>query len=412
MNASLINGAVAGTEEVERLNDGAPLWVPLALGAAPLAALGLGRFAYGLLLPAMRADLHWSYTAAGAMNTANAAGYLVGAFVAPWLAARCGERRIFPAGLFVTAIALAASGASGDFAMLLALRTAAGLFGAPAFVTGASLAATAGNGAPRDRQALLISIYFAGGGFGIVLSSVVVHAVLAGGVAYWRWGWIGFGAISFSAAALAVPAVLYRSRAEAASPIDDVKAGSSTLSLWPVSAAYTLFGVGYISYITFIVAFLGSEAFSSATLSAFWIVLGLASIATTFFWGRIFAALRGGVPLALVLIVMAGGALAPLATKNTTGAFLSAALFGASIMAAPAAVTAFIRRARRQQEWTGAFARLTFLFGLGQSSGPLFAGYLSDSTLGIQSALAASVVVLAAGAAVALWQKDPVAWRE
>jgi len=59
------------------------LAVGLALGAA--VSLGVTRFAYGLLLPPMRADLQWSYTLAGAMNTANALGYLVGALGTPWL---------------------------------------------------------------------------------------------------------------------------------------------------------------------------------------------------------------------------------------------------------------------------------------------------------------------------------------
>ena len=44
----------------------------LSLGAA--VSLGITRFAYGLLLPIMRDDLAWTYTLAGAMNTANAVG--------------------------------------------------------------------------------------------------------------------------------------------------------------------------------------------------------------------------------------------------------------------------------------------------------------------------------------------------
>ena len=44
----------------------------LSLGGA--VALGFARFAYALLLPAMRADLHWSFTLSGAMNAANALG--------------------------------------------------------------------------------------------------------------------------------------------------------------------------------------------------------------------------------------------------------------------------------------------------------------------------------------------------
>ena len=46
------------------------------MGAA--LSLGVTRFAYALLLPAMREDLGWSYALSGAMNTANAVGYLLG----------------------------------------------------------------------------------------------------------------------------------------------------------------------------------------------------------------------------------------------------------------------------------------------------------------------------------------------
>ena len=58
----------------------------LSLGAA--VSLGITRFAYGLLLPPMRADLGWSYTFAGSMNTSNALGYFVGALMTPWLMRR------------------------------------------------------------------------------------------------------------------------------------------------------------------------------------------------------------------------------------------------------------------------------------------------------------------------------------
>ena len=51
----------------------------LALSLGPAVSNGLARFAYGLILPAMRDDLALSYTVAGWINTANAIGYLVGA---------------------------------------------------------------------------------------------------------------------------------------------------------------------------------------------------------------------------------------------------------------------------------------------------------------------------------------------
>ena len=52
------------------------------LSLAPTVGLGIGRFAYSLVLPDMRDSLAWSYSAAGFMNTINAAGYLAGALVA------------------------------------------------------------------------------------------------------------------------------------------------------------------------------------------------------------------------------------------------------------------------------------------------------------------------------------------
>ena len=46
-----------------------PVGVVLALSLGAAVSLGITRFAYALLLPVMRADLGWSYTLAGAMNT-------------------------------------------------------------------------------------------------------------------------------------------------------------------------------------------------------------------------------------------------------------------------------------------------------------------------------------------------------
>ncbi|MBU4505927.1 MAG: YbfB/YjiJ family MFS transporter, partial [Gammaproteobacteria bacterium] len=72
------------------------LALALSLGAA--VSLGITRFAYGLLLPPMRDDLGWSYTLAGAMNTANAVGYLIGALAMSWLLKRLSPMRVLLAG--------------------------------------------------------------------------------------------------------------------------------------------------------------------------------------------------------------------------------------------------------------------------------------------------------------------------
>src|SRR5262249_2672582 len=82
----------------------------LSIGAA--VALGFSRFAYGLLLPPMRADLGWTFAQAGALNTANGAGYIVGALVAAWTAKRWGTSRVFTAGFLVSVLVLLATAAA------------------------------------------------------------------------------------------------------------------------------------------------------------------------------------------------------------------------------------------------------------------------------------------------------------
>jgi len=62
----------------------------LTLSLAAMVGIGIGRFAYALVLPDMRDSLHWSYSAAGFMNTVNAAGYLAGALIASRLIRRYG----------------------------------------------------------------------------------------------------------------------------------------------------------------------------------------------------------------------------------------------------------------------------------------------------------------------------------
>ena len=40
---------------------------------------GFARFTYGLMLPAMQAEMNWNYMQAGWLGTINALGYIVGA---------------------------------------------------------------------------------------------------------------------------------------------------------------------------------------------------------------------------------------------------------------------------------------------------------------------------------------------
>jgi predicted MFS family arabinose efflux permease len=381
------------------------MWVVVGLAMGPAVALGLARFAYALLLPAMRADLGWDFAEAGAMNTANAAGYLAGAVVAAPVAKWAGDRRLFAVGLLLTAITVAASGLTADFSMLLALRLAAGFTGALAFISGAGLVAAAATGDSRTRAPTLLGLYFGGAGIGIIASAVAVPSLLD--TVGWRGGWLMLGALAIAAAALGC-LVLRRSPEPARAAGDRAGGGWSPRAMAHSLFAYGLFGAGYIAYATFIVAYLRSDqGFSAASVSLFWSILGLASVAAAFLWGPILSRLTGGRGTAATISVVMIGAAVPLVWSRPAGAYLSAILFGGSFLSVVVAVTAFARRAAKPHAWTAVIAVFTVAFGLGQCIGPILSGALSDGPSGVRSGLWLSVGLLAAGSIIAAFQGEP-----
>jgi hypothetical protein len=125
------------TTEPERL-EALRLAVRLSLGSA--IALASHVFVRALL-PAMKADLAWSFAQAGAMNTANAAGYLLGALAFPALSRRWRPSALLGAGCILTAVLMAASGGVSGTNLLLAQRLLTGIGSALIFISGGVLAA-------------------------------------------------------------------------------------------------------------------------------------------------------------------------------------------------------------------------------------------------------------------------------
>ena len=381
---------------------GIALAVRLALG--PAVALGLARFAYALLLPSMRAQLYWSFTTAGAINTANAIGYLAGALLAAPIARRTGARLAFVAGLAVTVVSLAATGATDNVILLAAVRALSGVSGAICFITGAGLVAEAAGSISAPRAASLLGIYFAGGGAGIVVSGLAIPPLLAAAPAAvgWRWGWFLLGVLGAAGLVLAAPAA----RASREPPVSGAaEKGWPARRLAAMLIGYGLFGAGYIAYMTFIVAFLKSRGAGPGEVTFFWVLLGTASIGGAFAWAYPIAALRGGRGPSLVLAVVSAGALLPLLSRSPAAAMGSAVLFGGSFLSVVTAVTVVARRSLPPRYWTPAIAALTVAFALGQCFGPLLAGTVSDRSAGLSDGLGLSVALLLGGALLALGQR-------
>jgi predicted MFS family arabinose efflux permease len=383
------------------------LAIGLSMGSA--IALGLARFSYALLLPAMKSDLGWSFAQAGAMNTANALGYLLGALAFPRLARRWRADALFIAGCVATAVLMAATGMLSDTGALFAQRVATGIASAFIFVSGGVLAARLASASPRD-AGLILGLYYGGTGWGIVASSLLVPATLVHAVRGWQGAWF---ALAAACVVLAVVASIAARRIDGLQPAR--AAGSSdhaasTAHPAPMAryafvlAGYGLFGVGYIGYMTFIVALLRNGGMSQGVVTGFYTLLGVATIVSARIWSRLLDRMRGGQALALLNALLAFATLMPVVVAHPVAAFVSGTLFGATFLSAVASTTAFVRHNFSASHWARGISAFTIVFAFGQIVGPTVIGWVSDG-VGLGRGLIYSAILLGVGALLAALQK-------
>jgi MFS family permease len=389
------------------------LLIAFVLSFGPAVSNSFARFAYALVLPAMQADLQWNYSQAGSINTVNAFGYLLGALLVRAAVGRFGNRTLFCAGMVLTSIALVGTGLVRDFDALMAMRVLAGIGGAGVFICGGALS---GNIFP-DRPhlgATTIAIYFAGGGIGLMLCGVAVPLALeAWGEGAWPEVWRGMGAVAAAMTVATTWAALRivepglpgggRSRGPAAG--DD----PARWSLRPFAAefvAYTMFALGYIGYMTFVIAWIRGNGAGTATVIGVWFTLGLATLLAPLVWRKPAEHWAGGRPLAAVMVTLASGAALPLFSARPAMLLLSAALFGLAMFSAPSSIGSFIKKSLPKAAWGSALATFTAAFAAGQIVAPAAIGWFADRAGSLAPGLAISAAVLMVGALIALAQRD------
>jgi len=378
-----------------------PVRLILILSLTPTVGLGIGRFAYSLVLPDMRDALGWSYSAAGFMNTINAAGYLAGALIAAGIVKRFGLAATLRWGTLACVLSLALCALTGNFIVLSFARLLAGVGAAVGFVASGALAATIAQSWPV-RANFLLSLFYAAPGGGIVLSGLIAPFVLkAFGPGSW---WIVWWAMTLLSAAMTLPLLLTPFGAGG----DIANAAPVKFAVRPVLiylAGYFLFGAGYIAYMTFMIAYVRDAGGGAAAQSAFWCLIGASAFATPWVWRRVLARDNGGSSTAIILAVNAVGAALPLFGHSAVLIAMSALVFGVAFFAVVASTTVFVRFNYPPAAWPTAIAALTIAFGTGQTLGPVVTGAITDALGNLSYALNAGAAMLVIAAAASAFQK-------
>lgn len=366
---------------------GPALWRPaLAGAAATCAGIGLARFAFVPLFPALVAAGWVDGTEAGILGAAALAGYLAGALAAPALGRRFGTRRALVVAMGLVALSFALCAVPGGLWWLLPWRLLAG-------VAGALLMALAGPSVQQavapERRGAASGIVVAGVGSGIALGAALVPLLLAPGGP--SLAWAGLAGASLLLWAFAAP----RFPAAPLPPPGPRAGGAGRLVL-----AYGLSGAGMVAPMVYLSDLAARGLGLGVTAgSLVWLVFGAGAVAGTLLGGR--AADRlGGARAVRVWLLVQCGALALCLAGFAPALVLAAAMGGFAGVGVSAVTLAWAREtgggggalwARATAAYALAQALAAFalagLFGLtGESHAAVFAAGLALSAAALFAA--------------------------
>ena len=304
-----------------------PVWLRLSIAgsATLLVGMGIGRFSYTPLMPALIEGGALSAAEAGTVSAFNLAGYLVGALAAPRLRARWGETPSLRLCLAVSLVCLVASIAPWGFAWLAFWRF---LVGAAVAVMMIYSLAIVTRSAPPGRLGAATGIVFTGVGVGILLSGTLVPVLLGAGLAA---AWTGLAIIG----ALGVAVALWGWRAAdggggQAAPGPAPARPPMTQAALRLIAAQTMFTIGLIPHTIYWVDYLvrglgGDIGFGGMH----WVLFGAGAVSGTYLWGRLADRIGFGAGLVLVFATLAAGVALPVIHPAAWVLVLSSLVVGA-----------------------------------------------------------------------------------
>ena len=303
-----------------------PAWVRLSVGGAAtlLVGMGIGRFSYTPMIPALIEGGGLSAAEAGAVQAFNMAGFLIGALAAPWLRRRMEEASLLRACLWVTLACLVASIAPAGAVWLIFWR---GLAGIAMGVMMVYALAVVTRHAPANRLGAATGIVFTGVGIAILASGLLVPLLVqlslaiawsglallgAAGVAVALWGW---------RAATPAGAAPYRHSGSR------FRLNSAALRL---IAAQSMFSIGLVPHSIYWVDYLVRGLGESMAIGGFhWVLFGLGAMTGTFLWGRLADRFGHRLGLVLVMASLAAGVALPVLLPLTWVLVFSSLVVGA-----------------------------------------------------------------------------------
>lgn len=236
--------------------------------SASLVGIGLARFAYTPLLPAI-IDAGWFDSSKAAyLGAANLAGYLIGALAGRAMAQKSSTAFALRAMMLLASVAFIACAFPLSYAWFFSWRLLSGVSGGALMVLAAP--AVLAHVAPSKRG-LAGGIIFMGVGVGVAASGTLVPLLLQQGL---QQTWLGLGVISLVFTAIAWMGWPKQDPAPATASQHPRQSKNHTLKA--LYAEYALNAAGWVPHMIFLVAFIAHGLGKGLEVGAqYWVLFGI-----------------------------------------------------------------------------------------------------------------------------------------
>ena len=251
---------------------------------ATLAGIGIARFAYTPLLPAIIQEGWFTASQGAYLGAANLLGYFIGALAAHSLSERFSPRLVMAASFAGIALSFVLCAGAGGFLWFFFWRLVSGIAGAILMVVGPSLALAA---TPPERRTRVGAMVFTGIGFGALLSAFIVPLLLGLSLTV-TWGTLGL--LCIAAGLLCDWGVVHLTSPITASSVGNSSTGYAGVKVVVllVIGAYALDAIGFVPHTVFWVDYLAREnALGNQAASLQWGIFGLGALCGPFMVGAL-----------------------------------------------------------------------------------------------------------------------------
>jgi predicted MFS family arabinose efflux permease len=308
-------------------------WHATLSGAcASLVGIGLARFAYTPLLPAI-IDAGWfAPSAAAYLGAANLAGYLAGALLGRPMAARLPAPVLLRGLMLLATIAFFACSVPVSLSWFFVWRLLSGISGGALMVLAAP---TVLPHVPHRRRGIASGAIFSGVGLGITASATLVPLLLGQGLAAAWWG-LGAPSLALTIVAWAgwpsgnAPSAARHGGHAPSHRQSHHQSHQSIIRLRSLYVEYAFNAAGLVPHMLFLVDYvargLGQGLDSGAQ---YWVLFGLGAVVGPVLTGHLADHTGFGPALRLAFFIEAAGVLLPTVGAGTPGLIISSLVMGA-----------------------------------------------------------------------------------